>query len=174
MIGDWFSKYEAQVRFCFVDTDNDKKLDRVFLAGAKDKADQAAVEITPVAFSRRIFQEDDDSGELTLKVDRLIQKKGQPDKVEFGLHLTKNGEDVSFSYIATVNESSVKQTYPTFKTNPKKVPYPAYFNDILGASVGIHAVDAAKGEATISVGRKFPMQLFKPVTVQVTYVYIYY
>lgn len=174
MIGDMFSKYEATVRFCFVDTDGDRKLDRVFLAGAKDKADQAAIDIAPVAFDQRLFQEDDEAGVLELRVHRLIRKRRETDKIEFKLHLMKNGQELVFDYLLASGSGSVKQTYPLMRTDPKKVPYPSYFNNVLGAGVGVEAVDAEKGEAQIKITRNFPMQLFKPVSIQYTYVYIYY
>jgi hypothetical protein len=174
MIGDWFSKYEAVVRFCFIDSNNDKKLDKVFLAGAKDKADQIAVDISPVAFDRRMFQPDDEAGVLELRVHRLIAKKSEPDKIEFKLHLLKNGVEQPFDLIRTVERGVAQSTYPTIKTNPKKVPYPSYFNDVLGAGLGVMAVDADKGEAQIKVSRNFGMKLFKPISITYSYVYIYY
>lgn len=174
MIGDWFSKYETIVRFCFIDSDADKKLDKVFLAGAKAKEDQLAVDITPVGFERRLFQTDDDAGVLELRVHRLITKKNEPDKIEFKLHLMKNGAEQGFDYIRTVDKALPKSTYPVVRTNPKKVPYPSYFNDILGGGVGVMAVDATKGEAQIKVHSNFKMQLFKPVSIVYNYVYVYY
>lgn len=174
MIGDWFSKYETVVRFCFIDSNADKKLDKVFLAGAKAKEDQLAVEITPVGFERRLFQADDDAGVLELRVHRLIAKKNEPDKIEFKLHLMKNGVEQTFDFIRTVEKGVAESTYPIVRTNPKKVPYPSYFNDILGGGVGVMAVDAAKGEAQIKVHSNFKMQLFKPVSIVYNYVYVYY
>jgi hypothetical protein len=174
MIGDWFSKYEAVVRFCFIDSNNDKKLDKVFLAGAKDKADQTAVNITPVAFDRRLFQPDDEAGVLELRVHRLIAKKSEPDKIDFKLHLLKNGVEQPFDLIRTVEGGVVQSTYPTIRTNPKKVPYPSYFNDVLGAGLGVMAVDADKGEAQIKVNRNFGLKLFKPISITYNYVYICY
>jgi hypothetical protein len=174
MIGDWFSKYETVVRFCFIDSNADKKLDKVFLAGAKDKADQPAIDITPVAFERRMFQADDDAGVLELRVHRLIAKSNEPDKIEFKLHLLKNGNEQTFDYIRTVTKGVPDSTYPIMRTNPKKVPYPSYFNDILGGGVGVMAVDATKGEAQIKVHSNFKMQLFKPISIVYNYVYVYY
>lgn len=174
MIGDWFSKYETVVRFCFIDSNADKKLDKVFLAGAKAKEDQLAVAITPAAFERRMFQADDDAGVLELRVHRLIAKKNEPDKIEFKLHLLKNGEESTFDYIRTVEKDLPVSTYPIIRTNPKKVPYPSYFNDILGGGVGVMGVDAAKGEAQIKVTRNFRMQLFKPISIVYNYVFVYY
>ncbi|KPL68787.1 hypothetical protein SZ64_12200 [Erythrobacter sp. SG61-1L] len=173
MLGDWFSKYEAVVRFCFVDTDDDKKLDHVFLAGAKDKEDLASVEIPPTPYTLRMFQKDDDAGVLELRVDKIKPGK-DGDKIRFKLFMTKNGAAYPFDYIVTVTDGKREQTYPQFESNPRKVPYPAYFNDILGASVGITRVDAAEGEAEINVYRRFKTQLFKPVSITITYVYIYY
>ena len=174
MIGDLFSKYETNVRFCFVDTDNDKRLDKVFLAGAKSKDEQAAVAIEPIAFERRLFQADDEACVLELRVKRFIKKRKYGDKVEFELVLMKNGERRVFDYIMTINAGEVDKTYPFFKTNPKKVAYPSYFNDVLGAGIGVMGVDAEKGEAQIKVNRNFALQLFKPVSIEVVYVYVYY
>jgi hypothetical protein len=171
MIGDWFSKYETQVRFCFVDTDNDKKLDKVFLAGAKDPVDQGARPVDPTPYSSKMIQSDDEGGELELRVEKFKPKTNQ---VLLRLYLKKNGAEVPFSYIMTVKDSKARQTYPDFRTNPKKVPYPAYFNDILGAEIGVMSVDPVKGEAEVKINRTFPIQLFKPITIQVQYYYIYY
>jgi hypothetical protein len=171
MIGDMFSKYESVVRFCFVDSDDDDKLDRVFLAGAKDKADQAAVPIAPVGYTSRMFQPDDEGGELELRVHRFLPTTN---KVQFKLVLTRNGEQRPFDYILTVRGGKPRETYPTFDTNPGKQPYPAYFNDLLGAGLGVMKADPVNGEVELKVHRNFPPQLFKPVQIQVQYVYIYY
>ncbi len=171
MIGDWFSKFEAIVKFCFVDRDGDGKLDRVFLAGAKDAADQGARPIEPTGYSRQVLEPDDEAGEIELRVHKFSLKSN---KVQFMLTLNKDGESRLFSYIVTVKNGKPQQTYPRFETNPKKVPYPAYFNDILGAGIGVMRVDAAKEEVELKVTRNFPLQPFRPVTVQVQYIYIYY
>lgn len=174
MIGDFLSKYETIVRFCFVDTDNDAKLDRVFLAGAKDKADQQAVEIEPVAFERRKFTMDDDARTLEIRVNRLIKKRGRADKIEFKIHLFDDETDYGFSYIASTNGGPIEENYPLIKTNPRKVPYPSEFPNIMGAGITILDVDAEKGEAQIRVKRNFTTRFIKPVTIQYNYVYIYY
>ena len=171
MIGDMFSKYESVVRFCFVDSDDDAKLDHVFLAGAKDKAEQAAVAIAPVAYTTRMFQPDDEAGELEVRVHKFYP---QSNKVQFKLFMKKNGEQRPFDYILTIPAGKPKQTYPWFDTNPKKHPYPSYFNDLLGAGLGVMKADALKEEVEVKVHRNFPMQLFKPIQIQVQYVYIYY
>lgn len=175
MIGDWFSKYETIVRFCFVDSDNDGKLDQVFLAGAKDKEEQAAVAIEPVAFERRMFRlTDAPVGTLELRVNRLIRKRNQPDKIEFKLVLLREGVPFGFDFILTVDGKGAERTYPLYKTDPQDVPYPSYYNDILGAGIGIMSVDAEQGTAQVKVNRNFAMQLFKPVSIQYNYVYVYY
>lgn len=171
MIGDWFSKYESTVRFCFVDTDRDQKLDHVFLAGAKDKTEQGARPVEPTPYTTHMLQPDDEAGEIELSVAKFHPKSN---KVEFALRMIKGGETRSFSYLVTVNNGKPQQTYPQFKTNPRKVPYPAYFNDILGAGIGVMRVDAAKEEVEVKINRAFPLQLFRPVSIQVQYIYIYY
>ncbi len=171
MIGDLFSKFEAVVRFCFIDTDNDKKLDKVFLAGAKDKEHQSAVDIEPTPYSTLMFQDDDEEKELQLSVHKF---KKRSNKVQLMLTMTKGGEPFYFDYIMTIDGGEVDKQYPRLESNPKKVPYPAYFNDILGAAVGIMRVDAEKEEVDLQINRPFEMQLFKPVSIQVNYVYIYY
>jgi hypothetical protein len=171
MIGDWFSKYEIEVRFCFVDTDNDKKLDKVFLAGAKDKLDQGAREITPTPYSSKMIQVDDEGGELELRVEKFKAKTNQ---VTFRLYLKRNGAAAPFSYILTVKDAKARHTYPDFRSDPKKVPYPAYFNDILGAGIGVMSVDAVKEQAEVKITTQIPMQLFKPVSIVYQTIYIYY
>lgn len=171
LIGEWFSKYETTVRFCFVDSDDDRKLDQVFLAGAKDTAEQGARPVAPTAFAVQVMQPDEEGGEIELRVSRFYVKRN---KVEFTLRMMRGGEPQSFTYITTVKEGRPQQTYPTFTTDPRKVPYPAHFNDILGAGIGVTRVDAALGEVELKINRNFPMQLFRPVSVQVQYIYIYY
>jgi hypothetical protein len=171
MLGDMFSKYETQVRFCFVDSDADGKLDKVFLSGAKDKADQGAREIAPTAFTTKRIQPDDEDGLIELRVEKFHAKSNQ---VTLRLYQVRNGKDLAFSYILTVQGSLPRNTYPTFKTNPKKVPYPAYFNDVLGGSIGVMAVDAIKEEGEFKVTRNMRMQLFKPINIVYQTIYIYY
>lgn len=174
MIGDWFSKFDTVVRFCFVDTDKDGKLDRVFLAGAKDEDDQAAVEIEPVAFERRTFRPEDEADILELRVDRLIRKRNRDDKIEFRLHLIRDGNETIFSYLASSDGGPIEETYPTFKTDPRRVPYPSRFPDVLGASISVLGVDAEQGTAQIRIDRRFSTRLVKPVSIQYNYVYVYY
>jgi hypothetical protein len=171
MIGDMFSKYGTTVSFCFVDSGRDGTLDQVFLSGAKKAEEQGARPIQPTPYTTRMLQPDDEAGEIELQVAGFNPRTN---KVEFQLRIQKNGERHPFSYIVTVEDGKPRQTYPDFKTNPRKVPYPAYFNDILGAGIGVIRVDAEKGEAAVQVNRNFPIQLFKPVTIQVQYIYIYY
>lgn len=171
MIGDWFSKYETQVRFCFVDSDADGKLDKVFLSGAKDKADQGARDIAPTPYTTKLIQPDNEAGVIELRVEKFHAKSNQ---VTLKLYLTRNGTDTPFSYILTIPNGEPRNTYPTFKTNPKKVPYPAYFTDILGGEIGTMRVDAVKEEVEIKVIRNFRMQLFKPISIVYQTIYIYY
>ncbi len=171
MIGDMFSKYETQVRFCFVDSDADGKLDKVFLSGAKDKVDQGARDIEPTPYTTKRIQPDDEAGLIELRVEKFHPKSNQ---VTFKLYQVRNGKDLAFSYILTIPNGLPVNTYPTFKTNPKKVPYPAYFNNVLGGSIGVLRVDALKEEAEIKVSRNFRMQLFKPINIVYQTIYIYY
>lgn len=171
MIGDFGSKFETVVRFCFVDSDEDSKLDQVFLAGAKDAEFQKSLPIEPTAFRREYLQPDDEQGEVTLTLHKF---KPQSNRVQFMLKVHRNGTEQYFTYIATVKDDKMAQTYPRIESNPKKYPYPSTFTDILGASVSMLRVDAEKGEADLRINRPFRMQLFKPVSVTVTYVYIYY
>jgi len=170
-VGDWFSKYEPQVRFCFVDSDGDNKLDKVFLAGAKDPADQGARTIEPTPYSLKTLQPDLEGGVIELRVEKF---KPETNQVLFRLHLSRNGQDIPFSYIMTIEDGRLRQTYPDLRTNPAKAPYPAYFNNVLGAGLGIMSVNANKAEAEVKVTRPFPQQLFKPITIQYQTIYIYY
>lgn len=170
MWGDLFSKYDNEVRFCFVDSDGDNKLDKVFLSGAKDKADQGARPIEPTPYSSKMVQPDLDGGEIELRVEKFKLKTNQ---VIFRLYIKRNGADTTFSYIFTVQGGAGVNTYPDFRTNPKKAPYPSYFNDVLGARIGVMRVDAAKEEVEVKIARPFPQQLFKPVSIVYQTIYIY-
>lgn len=171
MIGDLGSKFETVVRFCFVDSDNDNQLDQVFLAGAKDPEFQKSLQIAPTPFKRKYLQLDDEQGEVTLVLHKF---KPKTNRVQFMLKLYRKGAEETFSYIGVVKGDKIAQVYPRFETNPAKIPYPSSFTDILGASISTLRVDAVKEEAEIRINRPFKMQLFKPVSITVTYVYVYY
>jgi hypothetical protein len=175
LIGSFLSKYSAVVRFCFTDSDSDGRLDRVFLAGAKSKEDQLAVEIEPVAFESRSFAMDDEARILELRVDRFVRKRDRSDKIEFRFRLTKGEDSYGFSYLASSNGGPLEQTPFTMISNPRKNPYPSSLRqELMGADVEIISVDAEKGEAQIRVNRNFTKRLAKPVTIQTEYVTIYY
>ncbi|MBB4612522.1 hypothetical protein [Novosphingobium taihuense] len=171
MIGNWFSKYDTEVRFCFVDGDGDRRLDRVFLSGAKDKAEQGAIPIEPVPYTVRMMQPDDTHGEFELRVEKF---KPETNQMTMRLYLRRNGQDASYSYVFTVDALGGHQTYPEFKTNPRKKPYPVVFSDILGAEVEVMSVDAAQGTAQVKVNRPIRMQMFKPISITYQYIFIYY
>lgn len=170
MIGDWFSKYEVEVRFCFVDSNDDGKLDKYFLSGAKDPADQGARDIVPVPYTTKYLQPDEREGTVELKV---LKFKPKTNQILFRLSVFRKDVPEYFTYILTVDGDTPKNTYPDFKTNPKKVPYPVYFRNILGAEIVVMRVDSVKEEAEIRILRHFQSQLFKPIEVKVQYIYIY-
>ncbi|MGV3771029.1 MAG: hypothetical protein ACO1NM_13455 [Sphingobium phenoxybenzoativorans] len=174
MIGDLGSKFEAIVRFCFIDNDNDAKLDHVFLAGAKTPEFQRAITITPIPFTRKTFTPDKASSEIRLKFAKLDAVTG---KVQLEVELIRDGKEERFDYMLMSNlaigGSSIIQQDRILKTNPKKLPYPMHFKNILGANVGITEIDTKSGEAKFVINHKFGPILFKPVTIEYQTIYVY-
>ena len=172
MIGSMFSKYETIVRFCFIDTDKNGTLDQVFLAGAREPLEQVAVAIDAIPYERRRYKMDDPHAVMELRVGKLHKKSN---KIEYHLIITdRNGERRNFTYLLTVERNAAVQTYPNFKTNPKKFPYPSHYNNVLGASITTVAVDGLNQTAQVKVNRRFKTQWVKPINVVVNYIYVYY
>lgn len=67
----------------------------------------------------------------------------------------------------------MQKLYGRMIADPAKIPYPAYFNDIIGATIKIADVKPT-GQATFSIEHDFTSTLFRPTIVQVRYIYIYY
>lgn len=170
MIGSLFSKYETIVRFCFADSDGDKRLDHVFLAGAKDEAEQVARPIDPVPYDAKLFQTDEKDSVMELKVNRFMGK----DRMELVLEIENSDGGIGFSYLLTVDGNKVKESPRAIKTNPRKSPYPATLQNVLGADIEIISVDAKGKQAQIRVNRGFKTQMFRPIFYQARTVYVYY
>lgn len=175
MIGDWFSKWEPIVRFCFTDTDHDQKIDHMVLAGAKDKLLQKAVAIDPVAFMLEKVVPDEEASEVRLVFRKLETLTGE---LHMELQLYRKGERQLFTYLLSGNYREGKflppsELYPQFKFNPKKVPYPAKFDNILGATVEVKSVDTANGTAAFELRRPIGPALFKPINVETQMIFIY-
>lgn len=168
LIGGMGSKFEAIVRFCFVDSDSDGKLDHVFLAGAKDKALQAPVAIEPTAFHTTYLKPMAES-EVTLQYRKFSAGSG---KIELELHVRHAGVDEPFDYIIAPHHGTNNRQYRLIDTNPKKLAYPMHFTDLLGADVGIEKVDA-DGTATFRVNKPFAATMFRPYSIQVQTIYVY-
>lgn len=175
MIGNMFSKWEAIVRFCFADVDEDGKLDHMVLAGAKDKEFQKAVEIAPIAYDRVRLAPDRMNSEIRLVFQKLETRTGE---LHMELQLWRNGERQQLDYF--MNGSMRKgyfqppeQLYARIKADPQKTPYPVQFVDLLGAFVVIDSIDTEKGEARFIVKHAIGPALFKPVSIQIQYIYIY-
>ena len=176
LLGGIGQKFEAIVRFCFMDTDGDSKLDKVFLAGAKEQQTQVPVAITPVPFHVTHFTQMHDDDVVKLRYRKFVPEK---QKVELELEVYHQGKKDQFDYInwsppgeRIVVEAKLEREYPRLDTNPAKLAYPVYFNDVLGASIKVIGVDA-DGTAHFSIERNFGPTLFRPVQIRVTYIYIY-
>jgi hypothetical protein len=175
MIGDWFSKWESIVRFCFADVDSDNKLDHMVLAGAKDKAFQTAVAIDPIAYTRTEIAPDHDASEIRIVFKQLEPKTGE---LHLELQLWRNGSRQLFDYLLYGQRSGSKflspiNLYPRYKSDPKKLPYPVHFTDIMGSTIGITSVNVEKAEAEFTISRPIGPALFKPVSIQYQYIFIY-
>jgi hypothetical protein len=171
LIGSLFSKYSTMVRFCFADTDKDRKLDKVFLAGAKSKSEQGAHPIEPVPFSTKTLQPDDQEGEIQLVVGEFWPKANE---VTFHLVVRRKGGGLPTAYILTLEQDGkLKKTYPDIRTDPDTIPYPVTYYDLLGASVDVVSVNAPQGEAELRINKNFGTRLFKAIGIIYETVYIY-
>ena len=172
LVGDIGSKFENTVRFCFVDSDEDGRLEKVFLGGAKDAEFQTPVAIAPVAYSERFLVPRKEEDEI-----RLIYKKFNPEtrRITLQLELVRDGKEEYFDFILSAGRSGGKpsEVYKDIRTNPKKIDYPVVFTDVLGSEVAIHSVDASSGEAKFAIRQNFALGLFRPVAIQHQTIYVY-
>ena len=171
LLGGIGQKFEAIVRFCFMDTDGDSRLDKVFLAGAKEQQTQVPVAITPVPFHVTHFTQMHDDDVIKLRYRKFVPEK---QKVELELEVYHQGKKEPFDYLnwSRPGPGKIQQEYPRLDTNPAKIPYPVYFNDVLGATIKVIGVEP-DGSAHFAIVRNFGPVLFRPVQVRVTYIYIY-
>lgn len=170
LIGGIGSKFMPIVRFCFIDSDKDDKLDQVFLAGAKDKALQKAIPIDPVPYKVEHLVPRDAGQYLRLRYRKFTPESN---KVQLELEVYEDGKKRSYDYVLYNSLSGpLDRMTPYLETNPKKVPYPAFFTNVMGAVVRVDGVDA-QGNATFAILRNFRPTMFRPVSIQVQYIYIY-
>jgi len=169
MIGDWASKFEKIVRFCFEDQNNDGKFEGFILAGAKDPALQAVNAITPIAYSQSDMVPYDNASALS-----LVYRKFVPEtrKLVFDLKMTVDGKVQRFDYINSMPKGVMQEDRPTYQTNPQKIPYPVHFDNIVGANLGVNKVDG-DGHAEMVINSDFKPTLIKPVDIQMQMIYIY-
>ena len=171
MIGNWFSKFEPVVRFCFVDDDSDGVLDHMFLGGAKDKEYLGLRPIDPTPIVHEQLVRTDDAAEVRLVFKRLDADSG---KLELELQLWRGGQRVLFDYLLSSDLRSPAETeWPLLKHNPKKMPYPVRFRNVLRGDIGINSVDPASQTAEFVISRPFGPVLFKPVVIQTQTIYVY-
>lgn len=169
MIGDWFSKFEAVVRFCFIDEDGDGRFEAYLLGGAKDPAMQVAFPITPVAYNSQELVPRNEADNLSMVYRKFVPEE---QKLIFDIRMTIDGKPVQFDMVRTLQGAALHTTYPVLRTNPRKMPYPYWFTNVAGAQIGILKVDGA-GTAEVSVDRNFEKTLVKPISIQTQIIYVY-
>lgn len=169
MIGDWLSKFETVVRFCFLDNDNDGKFEGYILGGAKDPAHQIVNPITPINYVSKELVPYEQGAEFSI-VYRKYSVTSR--KMHFNLRLTIDGEEQEFDYVNTIIDQGVQRNYATFSTHPKKVDYPMHFKNIAGANFGVTSVDA-DGTAQVKINVNFRPSMFKPISITRNVVFIY-
>lgn len=165
------SKFEAIVRFCFIDADGDGKFERYFLAGAKDKAMQAPIAITPVRY-RSTWLDQLNAGNIVRVKYRKYNPKNR--KVELEIEVFRDGRKMPFDYIlwSKPGAATLEREVPRLTTDPARLPYPVVFRDVLGAEIAVRDV-APDASATFAINRNFRQTLFRPVSIQVQYIYVY-
>ncbi|MCW3848158.1 hypothetical protein OF829_12995 [Sphingomonas sp. LB-2] len=172
LLGGIGAKFEAIVRFCFIDADGDRKFERYFLAGAKDKAMQAPIAIPVPIRYHSTWLDQLHPGDLVQIRYRKFNPKNR--KVELELEVMRDGRKAPFDYIlwSKPGTESLAREVPRLTTNPAKLPYPVVFSDVLGAAIAVKDV-TPDGTATFAINRNFRRTLFRPISIQVNYVYIY-
>lgn len=172
MIGEWFSKFKPVVRFCFIDSDRDMKFDKFLLAGAKDKTQQAPRPIEPLPYRLDMMRQMNAEDEVRVRYRKHVPTSN---KVELEVEVLRAGKKEYFDYILWSGPRAlgIQQLRGRMMTNPKKIPYPSTFYGLLGASLRLNQVSPT-GEANFVLDRELDPLLFRPVTIQVTYIYIYY
>lgn len=168
-MGDIGSKFENIVRFCFIDNDNDFKFDHYFLAGAKDPALLQQREIDPLPYHIERLVHEDVGDEIRLRYRKFDRETA---KVHLELEITRNGKPFTFQYIVSPNHTGRNEQYYRLNTNPRKIPYPMHFMDILGADVGIRSV-SSDGAAEVIINKNFEPSFIKPYIPEVRYIFVY-
>jgi len=171
LLGGIGAKFEAIVRFCFIDADNDHKFEQFFLAGAKDPAMQKPIDITPVAYHSLYNQQRNPGDVIRIKYRKFDARNM---RVALDVEIMRNGVKQAFDYIlwSKPTGTRLETLYPRMLTDPKRLPYPVVFSDLMGAAVSVDGVSPL-GDATFTIKRNFQRTLFRPVSIQVNYVYIY-
>ena len=170
LLGGIGSKFMPIVRFCFIDSDNDHKLDQVFLAGAKDTALQKATPIEPVPYQLKFLVPRDAGQYFRLRYRKFTPKS---DKVQLELEIYEDGKKRTYDYaLYNSPKGPLDRIYPYLETNPKKVAYPVHFNNVMGAVIEVTNVYET-GSATFVIRRNFRPAMFRPISVEVRYIYIY-
>lgn len=168
LIGNWFSKFDASVRFCFADSDGDRRLDRVFLGGSFDKEYQSGQVIDPVAYHVETLRRDQPGDSIWIKYER--HRKG---KVTLFIKYRREGVEF-FANGYNTPEHYGKNSYPFFReVNTVKQPLPADVGDWIGSQLSVDSV-APDGRITYRVKSNFTATMFKPVSYQVYTLYVYY
>lgn len=148
-------RHSAQIRFCLVDTDGDRLVDKAFLAGANRKEDQEPVAITPAAIDVRKDVALPGESEARL---RFGGSAGIFGNVAIDLEVVENGQKLAFSNGRTlISKKSLPETVSIF-----------------GSSLTVLSYDETTKTANIRLNSGFsPIQYNITTTTTTTYIPMY-
>jgi hypothetical protein len=145
------SNVEQFVRFCFVDENDDGRLDHIFLLGAKSRELQVAHAIEPVAFHTLALQPDKKDTEL-----HLILKRLDPASRNILLYQRprRNGKEPWLGPFSLWSVATGTEYRQEDKVNVRYPPNgPVTLKNIMGYDLTVKSVDPATGEVTFICDR---------------------
>ena len=132
---------------------------------------QVPIAITPVRY-RSTWLDQRNAGNIVRVKYRKFNPKNR--KVELEIEVLRDGRKMPFDYIlwSKPGSEALEREVPRLTTNPAKLPYPVAFRDVLGAEIAVRDV-TPDGTATFAINRNFRQTLFRPISIQVQYIYVY-
>lgn len=172
LLGGIGQRFEAIVRFCFIDTDHDHKLDQVFLAGAKEAELQKPVKIEPVAFRRDSNVQVDPRDEVVVRYRKHARGSNE---IQVQVEVSHAGKLDKFDVINYGRFDATRLTtlLPRLEADPRDQPFPSYFTGLLGGALKVNGAESDGAAHFVRLRRMGPV-LFRPIQIRVNYIYIYY
>ncbi|MDF8331972.1 hypothetical protein [Novosphingobium cyanobacteriorum] len=166
--GNFLSKYDKTVKFCFADTNGDMKIDRMLLAGSFEKSLQEGITIEPLGYHLESLKPERDDDIIYINYE-----KNRNGKLILWVFYRKSGIHYSPNGYSTP-ERFGKNSYGFFREiDTRGAKFPILVDDVLGASLQVDGVDP-DGSIIYRLTKNFSKTLVKPLFTQQYTLYVYY